>query len=311
MGKHRQFLDDEEILIARIRELSSPMSPQATGMEAHVLPLPDVRAVLFDIYGTLFISGSGDISVAGEMRHAQALRESLACIGVPGRLEEAGERGCELLSEAIRETHARLRKTGVAFPEVDIREEWNRVLHELHEEGVINERVRYDAMQRLSFEYEFRVNPVWPMPDIRPTLQELWDRDVLLGIVSNAQFYTSLLFPAFFSQSFMNLGFNPYLCALSYEIREAKPSGQIFQKILEYLDREFGITAAETLYVGNDMLNDVWTASKCGLKTALFAGDARSLRLREDDARCVGLKPDVVITSLSQILKIVKALNAP
>jgi putative hydrolase of the HAD superfamily len=65
------------------------------------------------------------------------------------------------------------------------------------------------------------------------------------------------------------------------------------------------VSAAETLYVGNDMLNDVWTASQCGLKTALFAGDKRSLRLREDDARCAALQPDVIVTSLSQILDIV------
>ncbi len=306
MNKHDHIIDSEEMLITRIRELSSPMTPQPTDVEAQLLPLPGVRTVLFDVYGTMFMSASGDIHVAGAGSQAQALRESLACAGFTGRLEEAGEHGCDLLLDAIRATHATQRDAGVAFPEVDIREEWSRVLHELQKKGWLTGSVVYDSIQRVSVEYEFRVNPVWPMADMQTTLQALWDRGVLLGLVSNAQFYTLMLFPAFFSQSFMLLGFNPYLCAFSYEIREAKPSTKLFTGIVEQLEREHDVTAAETLYVGNDMLNDVWAASKCGLKTALFAGDTRSLRLREDDARCAEFKPDAVITSLSQLLDIVK-----
>jgi len=34
----------------------------------------------------------------------------------------------------------------------------------------------------------------------------------------------------------------------------------------------------------------------------LFAGDARSLRLRRDDSRCRRLKPNLVITDLLQLL---------
>ena len=52
------------------------------------------------------------------------------------------------------------------------------------------------------------------------------------------------------------------------------------------------------------MLKDIWPATQLGFKTALFAGDARSLRLREDDERCRGLKPDLVIDRLSQLAQL-------
>ncbi len=42
--------------------------------------------------------------------------------------------------------------------------------------------------------------------------------------------------------------------------------------------------------------------AQLGLKTALFAGDQRSLRLREHDPRCSTLEPDLIITKLSQLL---------
>ena len=49
------------------------------------------------------------------------------------------------------------------------------------------------------------------------------------------------------------------------------------------------------------MLKDVWTAAQAGCRTALFAGDERSLRLRKDDPRTQGLRPDVVLTELVQL----------
>jgi putative hydrolase of the HAD superfamily len=63
------------------------------------------------------------------------------------------------------------------------------------------------------------------------------------------------------------------------------------------------IPPSEAIYVGNDMLNDVWAASQAGFRTAWFAGDARSCRRREDDPRCRSLRPDLVLTSLLQLLE--------
>ncbi len=42
-----------------------------------------------------------------------------------------------------------------------------------------------------------------------------------------------------------------------------------------------------------------------GFKTALFAGDARSPRLRSDDPRNGAIRPDATVTDLAQIPGIV------
>jgi putative hydrolase of the HAD superfamily len=62
-----------------------------------------------------------------------------------------------------------------------------------------------------------------------------------------------------------------------------------------------GIQPAAVLFVGNDMLNDIYPASAIGFQTALFAGDRRSLRLRTDDPRCADLSPELVLTDLGQL----------
>ena len=49
------------------------------------------------------------------------------------------------------------------------------------------------------------------------------------------------------------------------------------------------------------MLNDILPATKCGFRTALFAGDARSLRLRDQDSRVADITPDIIATDLAQL----------
>ena len=148
--------------------------------------------------------------------------------------------------------------------------------------------------------YECGVNPVWPMPGLDRTLAKLRTGSLALGIVSNAQFYTPIIFEALTGSVPEEAGFLPDLCAWSYLLGEAKPSPALFAPVGEAL-RSRGIKPREAVYVGNDMLNDVATARQAGMKTVLFAGDRRSLRMRDKDPRCAGTRPDAVITELAQL----------
>lgn len=293
----------DQFLIKRIQELSVPMKPQPTQIAEKLPKLQGIRALLFDLYGTLFISGTGDISLARAMSNSHALTRALEQSDFTGNLEKAGERGTQLLFEAIQQTHAQRRLEGRTAPEVDIREEWHTVLVTLQVEDLLEGEITDETISRVSVEYECQVNPVWPMPGLREILHLLRDMPLLLGIVSNAQFYTLLLFPAFLGCSHSELGFDVDLCAWSFQYQEAKPATTLFLGVVEQL-RQYGIAPEETLYVGNDMLNDLWPAAQLGLKTALFAGDQRSLRLREEDPRCSELEPDVILTQLSQLPQI-------
>ena len=65
---------------------------------------------------------------------------------------------------------------------------------------------------------------------------------------------------------------------------------------------DFGsVTNTAYLYIGNDQRNDVWPAAEAGMKTALFAADTRSLRLREDPPDASAVVPALIITDLAQI----------
>ncbi len=288
-------------LIKRIRRLSSPMEPKPTGLAERLVPLPQLRAILFDVYGTLFISGTGDISIARATSNEQALTKSLQFSGFSGDLHNAGRRGTTYLLHSIQHTHEIRRQAGCQTPEVDIRQEWRNALTQLQQENMLQGNITTEAIMKVSVDYECRVNPIWTMPNVAETLRWLNEQPCILGIISNAQFYTKLLFPAFLHASYTESGFQPKVCAWSYEYLEAKPSVRLFHSVVTSLHDQYGIVPEETLYVGNDMLNDLYPASQLGLKTALFAGDQRSLRLREDDERCQHLAPDVIVTDLAHL----------
>jgi len=186
---------------------------------------------------------------------------------------------------------------------VDIRSIVREVLEYLRARGFGMEEPTRAFCEVLAVEYECRSNPTWPMPGLTETLRRLNEREISLGIVSNAQFFTPLLFPALLDKSLEILGFDPGLCVWSYRLLEAKPSPQLFRRALEELTRR-GIEPERTLYVGNDRVNDIWPAAKGGMRTALFAGDSRSFRPRAGDPRIRDVREDVLLTDLRQLMDV-------
>lgn len=285
-----------------IQKNSKPILPQSTGLEPQLNPLEGIKAVLFDVYGTLIISGSGDVGTATALDTAEALTQSLVVSGFEGELETAGHIGKDMLKAEILAWHKAGREAGADFPEVEITKVWIKIVETLcNTETIRGRNHNVDQIRKLGLEYECRVNPVYPMPACLETLEQLKQRGFPLGIVSNAQFYTPLIFPAFFEKSIEDIGFDPACCVWSYKELKAKPSTSLFQKAGKFLEQNHGVSLSETVYVGNDMLNDIYTAKQAGCKTALFAGDQRSLRMREQDERCADLIPDAVITDLAQL----------
>lgn len=284
-----------------IRQLSSPLEPRPTGIEPRLADLPDIKAVLFDIYGTLLVSGSGDVGVHSDSQPGQALHDAMAAVGLPDLPDP--EAGVAMLHEVIRIHQEQHRLEDIVYPEVNISMVWQDVLNRFCEEGWIDVVLTRQQRERFAVEYECRVNPVWPMPGMNETIESIRDSERYLGTISNAQFFTPLLFPALFGQSLEEMGFHPGLQYYSYRYLRAKPGEFLYSQAVDTLST-MGIEPPQTLYIGNDMLNDILPASRIGFKTALFAGDRRSLRMRENDDRVRELQPDLTVTELVQLLPV-------
>ncbi len=299
----------DDILISKIRALSEPLMPIPTNLQPRLKPLKNMRAVLFDVYGTLFVSGSGDIGTAEDTKKPDALMKALVNNGFE-IMDKNAEIGLDLFLQYIAESHNKKRKEGIEYPEVNILGIWYKVINKLQTEHCISnpcasELDMKNIIQQVAVEYECRTNPVWPMPGAKEALYYLSRHNKALGIVSNAQSFTPLLFDALFNQSLSQFGFDERLCVWSWQNQHGKPSIKLHEEAAYSLENFYGIPSEYTLYVGNDMLNDIFTAHDSGFKTALFAGDKRSLRLRKDDSGCREISPDLIITDLRQLQTVI------
>jgi putative hydrolase of the HAD superfamily len=300
-----------EDLIALIRDSSLPMAPAPApplppDYEALVFPgrrsspIPGIRAVIFDIYGTLFSSAAGDIGTGGGYMRGNldglALQISEQFDLQAGEAV-TGEELKEYFRSSVLKAHGELfAKT--PYPEVRVEEIWDGFLKQAASgKSPVNQTM---SAEKLAVRYELAVNPVCVMPGAPETIGTLKDAGLVLGLISNAQFFTPLLFDALSGASPAALGFDSGLTIYSFEASEAKPSPALFAQALVRL-ASLGIAPKAALYVGNDMLNDIYAAASSGFKTLLFAGDGRSLRLREDNRLIRNTRPTAVIRSLTDI----------
>ena len=303
---------NETILVEIMRRHSTSLMAQPTGVELRLKRLAGIRAVVFDVYGTLVISGSGDVGTTDVDSRPIAFTEALQASGYD--YDGNPVDGVAMIRETIATHHERERSNGTESPEVVIQEVWIDVLRRLRAEGQLRgvDEINDETLtiDPLAVEYEVRTNPTWEMPGAGETLATLKEMGLTLGIVSNAQSFTRLLFDVHFGASLSELGFVEPLCVWSFHDRQAKPGTFLYEQSAERL-RQQGIDPHQVLYVGNDMLKDVWPASQVGFQTALFAGDARSYRPREDDPRVADVTPTLILTKLSQLLACVNHAPTP
>jgi putative hydrolase of the HAD superfamily len=297
-----------------IQSQTKPLSPLPTEISPSLPVLKGVKTVVFDIYGTLLISGSGEVGTFADRSpefksdrpQALSFHRAFSAIEVTPSVsaEKFNEVCSNLYFNAIQQRHAQLKQSGVDYPEVDILEIWQSIWNSLDETR--GTELHASRLIKLALEYELAANPTWPMTNARKTVQKLSRDGCLLGIVSNAQFYTPLILEALLEGSLDETGFSQALRVWSYQTGRAKPSRRMFDPLLETLRTTHGIRPGEVLYVGNDMLNDVYTAALAGCKTALFAGDRRSLRLRKENSFVQSRQPDAIITDISQLHQILE-----
>lgn len=279
-----------------IKRLLKPLKPIATGYPVRLQSIKS-KAFIFDIYGTLLISQAGEVAHNTTLNNTKAFTLALLDGGWDrSEINEKVKAGPALLYKEIKNAQQRRRQLGSLYPEIDILQVWRQVLKTL-EFSITPGR----CIRRLAISYECRINPAWPMPGLVETVSILKNRKKRLGIISNAQFYTPVIFESLFGSSMERMGFKPDLTVLSYQKLEGKPSPVLFEQIKTQLSLH-GIQPAETLFIGNDMQKDIHPAVLLGWKTALFAGDKRSLRLHAGDKELIAARPDIIIDDLRQLL---------
>jgi putative hydrolase of the HAD superfamily len=254
--------------------------------------LKGIRAVIFDVYGTM-------VNYWREGFEARESREALlveAFSGVVDRFgmgealaamnpaEPPADTLCGFYNGLLALNRQKAAGEGNALPEVRVEEVWSVIALMLKRNGYdIDARAprRGDPTgfaRRLAYTYNFLSMGRELYPGTANALKRLKDDNIALGVLADAQFYTTIdLTLMLRSQSGgaiadYNELFDTDLTFLSCDYGFVKPSEALYRRLFDAL-YEYQITPEQTVIVGNDLTADIAPAAALGMRTALFCGD--------------------------------------
>jgi putative hydrolase of the HAD superfamily len=211
----------------------------------------DIKAVVFDIYGTLLVSSSGDIDQAVISENHLKVALDASNISIIDKRNNALEHILHDFEYTIKICHNEARKNNVPYPEIDILSIWEIVLLHARRKKLI--QFNGDAnIMLMTCIFEFLSNKVYPMPAMQQTILELYKREYPLGIVSNAQFYTPVVMNYFLNKTVgLNediLHFDPELTVYSYRLGIGKPDTGLFRDLVPILKSKYKISARASAF---------------------------------------------------------------
>lgn len=316
----QRFFDFPVALLSFFQEVDQrfhcPRQPDPVDVPLRPTPIPGIRAVLWDIYGTLFGCALGDLEASmrdGQRQQAAAwllvkefsLQPPLSQLypGIPPQIALR-----DRLVELIDESHCKSRAAGIKYPEVLIEKLWQTIVDDCCRLGWSPPRdeLASHTACRLAYFFEAALEKTYLYCGAAICLDTLNRAGIVQGIISNAQFYTPLRLRGMLRTQLARETFElddifaEPLTLFSFELGFSKPNPTAFGLCLERLAAR-AIQPHETVYIGNDMLNDILPAQQHGLKTILFVGDRQQAKLRPEESLCQNLQPDAVIADLNQL----------
>jgi putative hydrolase of the HAD superfamily len=232
-----------------------------------------IRAVIFDVYGTLFTVAPAPPDADEQWNLAW---HDMLC--APPRLSLTSfSDSCKVV---IARENAASREFGVEWPEIY----WPAVVQE-----ILPEMEQLDEFHRAEFLY--RLTHTWHtvrlMPHAAPVLRKISQTGLLLGIASNAQPYAPReLDRELHTAGLSSAMFDPVLCFWSFEHGFSKPDPRVF-RILTMRLAARRIAASQILMVGDHFTNDiapalaqgwqVWQLAESPISTHRPSGDWHAL----------------------------------
>ncbi|NOX53097.1 MAG: HAD family hydrolase [Planctomycetes bacterium] len=280
-------------------------------------PLPGIRAVTWNVYGTLLHISDGQLL----LMHPQELRMQVA---LEKTIEEfhmwqsmSRKPGAPL--EYVLIQYKRLVEDAEMagtdrpgdFPHVDAVRIWRKLIDRLLENEYTYDESFYgdvdDLSVKVAFFFHKALQGVEPMPQALETLTAVGTAGRKQGLLSDSQQFTVVqMLRALRRQGTLpplDQLLTPNCMTLSHEEGVRQPSKSLYAASLRRF-RELGIEPHEILHVGSRLRDDLAVAKQFGMKTALFAGDKESLQATAQEVKDPSMKPDRLITELAQLKNI-------
>jgi hypothetical protein len=301
------------------RALPWPAPPEVERPRARpfLMHLPDVRAVLWNIYGTLLAIPGGELYFEHPNRFIMevALEKTSQEFKMWGSMTRKPGQPSEYLRQMYGDILARQRTLpggGEKHPEVAVDRLWEALIKRLLQKDYKFDAGSYGSLnefsRKVAYFFHASLQGTACYPGAVTALRHVAAGGLAQGLLADAQCFTVLQLQRRLIQQDPTISLDelvdPKLRVLSYETRARKPSERLFRTALEAL-AERGIEPGQVLHIGSRVAPDVIPARRLGMRTGLFAGDKASLQATPQQLKEAASRPDILLTELDQITEVV------
>jgi len=292
----------------------SPPSPVPVKAKPFLEPQEGVRAVTWNVYGTLLCLLDGDLiwehpeKFVTHLAMDKTIQEFKMWKAMTRKPGHPAEYMLLLFRNALSDLQLRPAPAGEKHPEVPADKIWENIVKKLLANEYTFDTSFYgsldDYCRKIAYFYHASLQGCACYPGAVRALRHVKTCGKAQGLLTDGQVFTAVqLSRALLAQGAteeLDALFDKDLRTFSCEVNGRRPSERLFKAALAKLAAR-GIEPGEVLHVGSSIDKDVVPAKKLGMRTALFAGDKTSLQATKSQLKDPDTQPDVLLTELTQI----------
>jgi hypothetical protein len=299
------------------RDLPWPAPPEVDRprVRAHLKRLPQVRAVTWNVHGTLLAISGGDLVFqhANDFIMNVALDKTVQEFKMWASMSRKPGQPADYMKVIYEQVldEQLIAAPGEKYPEIAADRLWESIIKKLFQKDYKFDAGFYGSLneysRKVAYFFHASLQGTGCYPGAAMALRHVAGAGLAQGLLADGQCFTTVqLQRGLKAQEPIDLdeAIPLELRALSYELRGRKPSERLFRHSLQQLAKR-GITPDQVLHVGSRITQDVVPAKRLGMKTALFAGDRASLQATAEQLKEPPSRPDVLLSELTQIADVV------
>lgn len=311
LEKYAAFLDTRDLV------WPVPPPPHPAKAKPYLKRLPEVRAVVWNLYGTLLNIFSGQLLLEHPDKFVMdiALDKSVQEFKMWGSMTRKPGQPADYLGEIYGRVLADLRlapSPKEKHPEILSERIWEDIVKKLQKKSYQYDVSFYGPLdefcRKIAYFFHASLQGTACYEGAAAALEQVHQAGLKQALLADAQCFSLVQLKRGLDQQHCAVGidqlFDRSLHALSCEVGGKKPSERLFKHCLKQL-QTIGIGPSQVLHVSSRHELDLVPAKKLGMRTAFFVGDKESVLASKQQVKERDTRPDVMLTELPQIIEIV------
>lgn len=302
------------------RDLIWPQVPPPVPVKAKpaIDPIPGVKAVLWDLYGTLLRTADGEFTLfpEPEVRLQVALEKTIHEFNMWNSMYRKPGPPWQSMIQQYKDYAERISMIGTThkgdFTEVNLVDIWRAIVDRLFDKEYEYDRDllgNEDALsEKIAWFFHGNLQATEARDGAASALSQLADLGIRQGLLADAQPFSMLQLERSLKQQGLEYPLprviSPEYSMLSTRLGIRKPSKSLFDQIIGKLHGH-GIEVHEILHVSCRLDPDLKAAKASGMKTALLAAEKTGLKASGKMLKSEETRPDRLMTDITQISDVV------